>query len=154
MGTIDNIKGGGPLILAKLDELVDSVDKSTHLLMNKTMRRRLEAGSRLYTVGGYINYELNEFGKMIAFYRETPILIADKDNFYNDILPFNEDGNCTSIYCLSLLDYGLNLVQNGPMKIIEQGLNKIDIYWNVMLCSFRSRTVGRLKNITDAIVTG
>ena len=41
---------GTPLSLAKLDELIDTVESPTHLIMNKPLRRRLTAAARLTSV--------------------------------------------------------------------------------------------------------
>ena len=101
-----NTANGTPLSLAKLDELIDAVDDPQYLIMNKTMARRLSAAARTYTVGGFITYDLDAFGRRVTRYNDLPILIADKDNEGNDILPFTEAADsgtstATSIYCVS-----------------------------------------------------
>ena len=58
-----NTANGAALSLAKLDEAIDAVDNPTHLIMNRTMRRRLSAAARKYDVGGYITYDLDAFGR-------------------------------------------------------------------------------------------
>jgi hypothetical protein len=155
--------GGDALSLAKLDELIDAVDEPTHLLMNKTMRRRLSAAARLTTVGGYITYDLDAFGRRVTRYNDLPILIADKDNNYDDIMPFTEacaSGNSvgTSIYCLSFSENGVVGLQNGPMDVRDMGeidtkpVMRTRIEWYVSMAILRARAAARLRYIKDAAV--
>lgn len=156
--------GGDALSLIKLDELIDTVDDPTHLLMNKTMKRRLSAAARLYTVGGYITYELDAFGRRVAYYNDLPIMVADKDNSYNDIMPFNEacaSGSSvgTSIYCLSFAENGVVGIQNGDMRVRDMGeLDTTPVYrtrieWYVSMAILRARAAARLRYIKDAAVS-
>ena len=155
--------GGDALSLAKLDELIDTVDEPTHLLMNKTIRRRLAAAARLYSVGGYITFELNEFGRRVTSYNDLPIIIVDKDNNYDDIMPFNEacasgDSVGTSIYCLSFADNGVVGLQNGEMDVRDMGeldtkpVMRTRIEWYVAMAILRSRAAARLRYVKDAAV--
>ena len=157
--------GGDNLELTYLDKLIDEVDEPTHLLMNKTMRRRLSAAARLSTAGGYITYELDAFGRRVAFYSDLPILIADKDNEYNNIMPFTETGldgttaASTSIYCLSFAENGVVGIQNGDMRVTDMGeidekpVYRTRISWFVSMAILRARAAARLYSITDAAVT-
>lgn len=155
--------GGDALTLSKLDELIDAVDEPTHLLMNKTMRRRLSAAARLYTVGGYITYELDAFGRRVTKYNDLPILIADKDNNYDDIMAFNEacaSGSSvgTSIYCLSFAENGVVGLQNGAMDVRDMGeiddkpVYRTRIEWYISLAILRARAAARLRYIKDTTV--
>jgi len=156
---------GDPLSLTYLDKLIDEVDEPTHLLMNKTMRRRLSAAARLTTVGGYITYELDAFGRRVTKYNDLPIMIADKDNNYDDIMPFTElssDGTSatsTSIYCLSFAENGVVGLQNGDMDVRDMGeidtkpVYRTRIEWYVSMAILRARAAARLYGITDSVVT-
>jgi len=156
--------GGDALSLGKLDELIDAVDEPTHLLMNKTMRRRLSAAARLATVGGYITYELDAFGRRVTRYNDLPILVVDKDNEYNDVMPFTEassDGATvvsTSIYCLSFAENGVVGLQNGDMDVRDMGeiddkpVFRTRIEWYISLAILRARAAARLYGITNAAV--
>ena len=156
--------GGDNLELTYLDKLIDEVDEPTHLLMNKTMRRRLSAAARLSTVGGYITYELDAFGRRVTRYNDLPILIVDKDNEYNDIMPFTEassDGTTvvsTSIYCLSFAENGVVGLQNGEMDVRDMGeidtkpVYRTRIEWYISMAILRARAAARLYGITDAAV--
>jgi hypothetical protein len=155
---------GDGLTLTKLDELIDTVDEPTHLLMNKTMRRRLSAAARLTTVGGYITYDLDAFGRRVTRYNDLPILVADKDNNYDDIMPFTEfssDGTTavsTSIYCLSFAENGVVGLQNGAMDVRDMGeidtkpVYRTRIEWYISIAILRARAAARLYGITDTVV--
>ena len=155
--------GGDVLSLAKLDEVYDAVEDPTHWLMNKTMRRRLTAAARLYTVGGYITYEKDEFGRTVTMYNDLPILIADKDNNYDEIMPFTEaaassTSQCTSIYCLSFAENGVVGIQNGEMDVRDMGeIDEKPVYrtrveWLISIAVLRARAVARLRYIKDGAV--
>ena len=158
-----NTGNGAALSLAKLDELIDAVDEPQYLLMNKTMRRKLSAAARLYTVGGYITYTLDSFGRRVTSYNDLPILIADKDNENNDILPFEEasySGNATStsIYCLSLGDGKLSGLQNGTMDVRDLGelqtkpCLRTRVEWYASIAVFHGRSVARLQHIGNLAI--
>ena len=154
---------GDVLSLTKLDELIDTVDDPTHLLMNKTMKRRMAAAARLTTVGGYITYELDSFGRRVHFYSGLPILVADKDNEYDDIMPFTEAtttgaASGTSIYCLSFAENGVMGIQNGNMDVRDMGeldtkpVFRTRIEWYVSMAILRARAAARLYAIADGVV--
>lgn len=155
---------GTPLSLTKLDELIDAVDDITHLAMNKTMRRRLSAAARLTTVGGYVNYELDSFGRRVTTYNDIPIIIFDKDNTNTQILPFTEvatsgTDTATSIYGLSLGDGMLGGIQNGGINVRDLGeidskpVFRTRIEWFLGLVLYHPRAAARLWSISDAAVT-
>jgi hypothetical protein len=161
-GTTD---GGDALSLAKLDELIDKVDNPTHLLMSKTMRRRLTAAARTYTVGGFITWDRDAFGRKIAQYNDLPILIVDKDNTDTDILAFDEVGytgstaTATSIYCVSLSETTLCGIQSAAMDVRDLGeletkpAYRTRVEWFVGLAAFHGRAAARLAGISNAAVT-
>jgi hypothetical protein len=155
---------GDALSLIKLDELIDTVDEPTHLLMNKAMRRRLTAAARSTSVGGYITYDVDAFGRRITKYNDLPILIADKDNDYNDIMPFTEAATtgssvCTSVYCMSFAENGVLGLQNGVMDVRDLGeidtkpVYRTRIEWYISLAVLRHKAVARLWAIKDAAVS-
>ena len=155
--------GGDVLTLTKLDEVIDEVDDPTHLLMNKTLRRRMSAAARLYSVGGYITYDLDAFGRRVTRYNDLPILVADKDNNYDDIMPFTEaaasgSSVCTSIYALSFSENGVVGLQNGAMDVRDMGeiddkpVYRTRIEWYVSMAILRARAAARLRYIKDGAV--
>lgn len=160
-GTTD---GGDALSLAKLDQLIDMVDQPTHLVMNKAMRRRLTTAARTTTVGGFITYDLDAFGRKIAMYNDLPILIADYDNTGTDVLPFTElastgsTATATSIYCVSMGDGKITGIQNGAMDVRDLGeletkpAMRTRIEWYAGIAIYHGRAAARLGGITNAAV--
>lgn len=155
---------GTALSLAKLDELIDAVDGANYLIMNKSLKRRLSAAARLTTVGGYVNYDLDSFGRRVMTYNDLPILVADQDNEGNDILPFTEaatSGTATasSIYCVAFGDGMLTGIENGGISVRDLGelqtapkfRTRVD--WNNGIALFHPRAAARLWSIADAAVT-
>lgn len=162
--------GGDPLSLAMLDELIDAVDIPTHLIMNRTMRLKLTQASRNETVGGQINYSLDEFGTRITNYAGLPILIADYDETGTQIMPFTEENPgggtpaSTSIYCVSIGDgmlqgiQGYNYDGSEGMSVRDLGeLNekpawRTRIDWFTSFVIYQSRAAARLRGITNATI--
>lgn len=152
------------LTLTKLDELIDCVEDATHLLMNKTMRRRLSAAARLSTVGGYITYDLDAFGRRVTKYNDLPILITDKDETNTDIIDFLETSpggvasTCSSIYCLSFAENGVMGLQSAPMDVRDLGEQdskpvwRTRIEWYITLAILRPRAAARLWGVVDAAI--
>ncbi len=156
--------GGDPLSLSKLDELIDAVEQPTHLLMSKAMRRRLTAASRDSSVGGFITYTQDSFGRRISAYNDLPILIIDSDNEGNSILGFDEvastgsTATATSIYCVSLNDGMLGGIQSGTMMATDLGeletkpVYRTRIEWYAGIACYHGRAAARLGGISDAPV--
>ena len=156
--------GGDALSLSKLDELIDAVEQPTHLLMSKAMRRRLTAASRNTSVGGFITYTQDSFGRTVSVYNDLPILIIDTDNEGNSILGFDEVGatgstaTATSIYCVSLNDGMLGGIQSGTMMATDLGeletkpVYRTRIEWYAGIACYHGRAAARLGGIKDAPV--
>jgi len=156
--------GGDALSLAKLDEVIDAVQDPMYLIMNKTMRRRLSQAARTTSVGGYITYELDAFGRRVTKYNDLEILIADEDNEGNQILPFTEaaasgTAQCTSIYCISVGDGMLKGIQNGAMSVRDLGelqtkpCLRTRVEWYNGIAVYHGKSVARLRYIKDGAVT-
>jgi hypothetical protein len=156
--------GGDALSLAKLDELIDAVDFPTHLLMNKAMVRRLTQAARNTSVGGFISYDVDEFGRKVTKYNDLPILVADNDDTGAKILDFNEVGSggatatATSIYCVNFSEGMVQGLQRGIMDVRDLG--EIDskpvwrtrVEWFVGLATMHGRCAARLRGISNAAV--
>ena len=151
------------MTLVKLDELIDAVDEPTHLLMNKTQRRRLSAAARDTAVGGYITYDLDQFGRRVTKYSDLPIIVVDKDNNNTDIMPFSETSAggslvTTSVYCLSFADNGVVGLQNGEMDVRDLGeidtkpVFRTRIEWYVTMAIMRPKAAARLHSINNGAV--
>jgi hypothetical protein len=157
--------GGDVLSLAKLDEAIDAVDSPTHLIMSKAMRRLITAASRSTSVGGYIVYDQDEFGRKVAVYQNLPILIADGNADVYQTLAFNEanpgGGSSvgTSIYVVSFMEGMLHGIQNGDLEVTDIGelqtkpSYRTRIEWLAGLVLLHPRAASRLWGIkTGAVV--
>jgi hypothetical protein len=154
--------GGDPLSLAKLDEAIDAVDNPTHLIMSKALRRRLTQAARDTAVGGFISYDVDEFGRKVTKYNDLPILIADYDNNGARILDFNEVGpggataTCQSIYVVQMGSTGVLGLQNKVMDVRDLGeidaapVVRTRIDWNVSFACLHGRCAARVWGISDA----
>jgi len=154
--------GGDALSLFKLDTLISKVDSPTHLLMNKTMGLRLAQAARNTSVGGYIVWSPDEFGRQIMSYNGLPVLLADEDNAGNQILPFTEANpgggaaTSTSLYCIGVGDGGLLGIQNGEVDVRDLGelqtkpAFRTRVEWYAGMAIQNGRSVARLRGIKDA----
>lgn len=161
---INNHATGAGLSLAKLDEAIDVVQNPTHLIMNKTMRRVLTAAARNTSVGGYITYSTDAFGRRVTNYADLPILIADEDETGAQILGFNEAGSGggssnTSIYVASMGDGKLVGLQNGAISARDLGeleskpAMRTRVEWYSAFAIYHGKAVSRLRGITSAAAT-
>lgn len=156
--------GGDALSLDKLDELIDAVEEPTHLLMNRTMARRLSAASRKTDVGGFITFEADEMGRRVTRYNDLPIIAIDKDGENQAILGFDEANPAggtaasTSIYCVSLMDGKLVGLQNGSVDVEDLGLldsgsvYRTNIEHLQAIALLTDKAAARLRGIKDAPV--
>lgn len=155
--------GGAALSLAKLDQAIDQTMNPTHLIMNKAMRRRLTTAARTSTVGGYITYDKDAFGRRVTQYNDLPILIVDLDNTETAILGFTEApesgaSTATSIYVVSFGDGMLTGIQNGGIDVRDLGeletqpLYRTRVEWYNGLAVMHGRSVTRLYSIGDLAV--
>lgn len=156
--------GGDALSLLKLDELIDRVDNPTHLLMSKAMRRRLTQAARNTSVGGFITYGVDAFGRQITKYNDIPILVAYSGNGGTEPIAFDEanpgGGSAvgTSIYALSLGAGKVVGIQNGGMDVRDLGeLDDKPVYrtrveWYSAIAMYHGRSAARLRGIKDAAV--
>src|SRR6185369_13474521 len=130
---------------------------------NRTMRRRLSAAARLYTVGGYITYDLDAFGRRVTRYNDLPILTAYQDNLGAEILPFTEaaasgTSTASSIYCVSMGDGMLSGIQNGGIQARDLGeletkpAFRTRVEWYPGIAMFHPRAAARLRYVADAAV--
>ena len=155
---------GTALSLAILDQAIDQTLNPTHLIMSKAMRRRLTTAARTTTVGGFITYTKDAFGRQLTMYNDLPILIVDLDNANTAILGFNEAATSgtatgTSIYVVSFGDGMLTGLQNGGVDVRDLGeLQSAPVYrtrveWYNGFGIFHGRAATRIWSIADAAVT-
>lgn len=151
--------GGDVLSISKLDELIDSVEAPTHLLMSRAMRRIITQAARNPSVGGYITYSKDEFGRQVTMYNDLPILIADGLGDAYQTLAFNEanpgggSNVGTSIYCLSLGDGMLSGIQSSDAEVTDIGeleakpSLRTRVEWYAGIAFFHPRAAARLRGI-------
>ena len=156
--------GGDALSLFKLDTLISKVDDPNYLVMNNAMALRLAQAARNTSVGGFVSWSPDEFGRRILSYNGIPILIAREDNVGNDILPFTEPNPgggaaaSTSIYAVSMGDGGLVGIQSGSLDTRDLGeleakpVFRTRIEWYASIAIFNGRSVARLRGIKDAAI--
>ena len=156
--------GGDALSLAALTDAIDACDDATHLIMSKKMRNRLTVAARTPSVGGNIDYTKDEFGRRITVFDGLPILIADKDNANNLILPFTESNPgggtaaSTSIYVVSLREGMLTGIQLKDLEARDMGEQQAKpvwrtrVEWYISFVLWHIRGASRLRGIKDAAV--
>jgi hypothetical protein len=157
--------GGDVLSLAKLDTLIDAVDNPTHLIMSKALRRLLTQAARTTTVGGYITYEQDAFGRRQTVYAGLPILVAYNSNGGTEPLGFTEanpgGGSAvgTSIYAVSFGEGKLTGIQNGDIDVRDLGelqtqpVFRTRVEWYSSIALYHGRAAARLRGIkTGAVV--
>ncbi len=151
----------GALTLAKLDEAIDNTEDPTHLVMNVKTRRLLTQASRTSTIGGYVTYTQDNWGRQVPQYADLPILDAGKDNTNTDIIPLTETAgdsgaDSTSLYVLSFMDGHIEGIQNGPMEVKDLGLTDSGVImrtlveWLMGMALYHPRAGTRLWNISTA----
>lgn len=164
-GTTDN---GDALSLFKLDQLIGKVaGPNKQLWMNKTMIQRITQAARLYTVGGFVMWTPDQFGRQIAYYNGIPMLEPYPENDGTEPLAFDEAGDVsgtpggsssTSIYCVSAGDGYLSGIQNGVMDVRDLGEDQSSpflttrVEWLVSIVVEHPRAIARLGGISNAAI--
>lgn len=156
--------GGDPLKLSKLDELIDAVPSASALLMSKAVRRLLTTAARDTTVGGFITYDKDAFGRRVTIYNDIPILVPYSDNGGTEPIAFDEVGSggatatASSIYCLAFGDGLVTGIQSGGMQVRDLGeqdaspVKRTRVEWFPGLCIEHGRAAARLRGISNAAV--
>ena len=151
----------GALTLAKLDEAIDATEEPKCLIMNKKTRRLLTTASRTASIGGYVTYTQDNWGRQVPRYADLPILDAGKDNTNTDIVPLTEvagdaGADATSVYVVSFGDGMVEGIQNGAMDVKDLGLTDSGVIyrtlveWLVGMALYHPRAATRLWNISTA----
>jgi hypothetical protein len=157
--------GGDALSVSALRDLIDAVDNPTHLVMSKKMRNMLSAAATDTTIGGYIAYDKDEFGRRVTMFDGLPIVVTDYDAEGRQIMDFNEVGSggatatAASIYCVNFGDEGVTGLQNGVMEVRDLGemptqpalLTRVE--WLVGMAVLHGRAAARLRGISRVAVT-
>jgi hypothetical protein len=166
VGSSQAINMNGALSLTALDELIDACDAmggNKVLIMNKKMRRRLNTASRNSSIGGFINYQQNEFGRRVTTYGDVPIIVTDTNAQNAQIQPFTESSSSTSIYCVAFGDLLTTALQGrargqfGPSvralgEVPDAPVDRTRIEWYCGMAVMNGRSAARLYGVTDAAV--
>lgn len=156
--------GGTALSLYKLDELLTLVDDANALVMNERMALRLGQAARNPSVGGYITYTPDEFGRQVMNWAGVPILVLKRDNLNNDILPFTEASyagaaTSTSIYAVRFDEEHVHGIQSQPPIVQDLGDIKVKpvqrtrVEWDCGLVVRHPWAAARLWSVADAAIT-
>ncbi len=158
--------GGDFLSIGKLDELIDAVDGPTHLLMSKAMRRIITAAARNPSVSGYITYGVDEFGRRVTKYNDLPILVPYSANGGTEPIAFDEanpgGGSAvgSSIYCVSIGEGMLKMIQNGTMSVRDLGelqsgppVYRTRVEWYIGMVVEHVRAAARLWGVKNGAAT-
>ncbi len=159
--TANDTDSVGALTLAKLDEAIDQTEDPTHLIMNQKTRRLLTQASRTSTIGGYVTYTQDNWGRQVPRYADLPILDAGKDNTNTDIIPLTETAgdagaDSTSVYVVSFNDGMVEGIQHSPIEIEDLGktdsgvIYRTLVEWLVGMALYHPRAATRLWNISTA----
>lgn len=166
VGSSQAINMNGALSLSALDELIDACDAvggEKVLIMNKKMRRRLNTASRNSSIGGFINYSQNEFGRRVTQYGDVPIVVTDVNAANAQIMPFTEANSSTSIYCVAFGDLLTTALQGrargqfGPSvralgEVPDAPVDRTRLEWYCGMAVMNGRSAARLYGVTDAAV--
>ncbi|MGA1111487.1 MAG: major capsid protein [Ilumatobacteraceae bacterium] len=166
VGSSQAINMNGALSLSALDELIDACDAmggQKVLIMNKKMRRRLNTASRATTIGGFINYELDSFGRRVTQYGDVPIIVTDTNAQNQPVQPFTETSSSTSIYCVAMGDLLTTAIQGrcrGQFGISVRAMGEVPdapvdrtrIEWYCGMAVYNGRSAARLYNVADLAV--
>ncbi len=160
-----NTTGGDALQITLLRDLIDAVENPTHLIMSKKLRNLLSAAASDTTIGGFISYTQDEFGRRVTVFDGLPILVTDYDADGNQVIdfteatPFGDVTGGTSLYCVNMADDGVSGLQNGVMDVRDLGelqtqpVMRTRVEWLVGMAVMHGRAAARLWGVKNAAVT-
>lgn len=156
-----NTSGGDALSLELLDEAIDRVSNPTHIVLNRTLKRKFTA-ARNKGIAGTFQLEKDEFGRQIETYNGLPLLTTWGDAKMVDPLLFNEVGAgggaavSTSLYVVSFAPGGVVGIQNGGIDVRDLGeLDALPLYrtrveWYAGIAIFDGSAAVRVRGIKNA----
>lgn len=153
--------GGAALSLFALDEAISDTDGCNALLMNTKMRLRLTKAFR-DAVGGETTTTRDDFGRQVFQYNGIPVIEMGKDGVNDEILAFDEldsvgaTPTATSVYCLQFGGDGLLGLQNGGIKIFEDGGSEIikpyNVEWYLGMVLHSQKAATRIEHVGDLAI--
>lgn len=143
---------GGPLTLARLDELIDLIRPGLPdlLLMSRRTRRQLTALVR--ASGAFMDTRQTEFGTFQEFYANVPLGVSD---FIPETEVEGSSSNASSIYALRFGEGAVAGLQ-GPGGLQVERVGNLEtkdavrwrIKWYTGLAVFSDLALARLKGVT------
>lgn len=153
--------GGDALSLEILDEAIDRVSNPTHIILNRTLKRKFKRARDSGIVGSY-QLDKDEFGRPLDTYAGLPLLTTWGDAKMPDPLQFNEVGAgggaavSTSLYVVSFAQNGVVGIQNGGIDVRDLGeLDTMPLYrtrveWYAGIAIFDGSAAVRVRGIKNA----
>ncbi|HZH50265.1 MAG TPA: hypothetical protein VEZ16_00135 [Microvirga sp.] len=151
--------GGAPPSFGKLRELQNEVKDPTHWIMDRAWKPLLETAAADPTItNNVLNYNAEDpFGRKVLAFNGLPILFGYPKSRDASILPFNEVGQgggaaqCSSIYCVSMSDDGVFMIEGVPISVRDEGqlpgipLLSTHVKWDWGMVS-KEYSIGRLTS--------
>ncbi len=156
-----NTAGGDALSLEVLDEAIDRVSNPTHIIINRTLKRKFKR-ARDQGIAGNFYLDKDEFGRPLEVYGGLPLLTTWGDSKMPDPLLFNEVGagggaaTSTSIYVVSFAPNGVTGIQNGGIDVRDLGeLDTMPLYrtrveWYAGIAIFDGSAAVRIRGVKNA----
>lgn len=152
--------GGDVLSMFQLDTAISRcAGPNKRLWLPKLTKLRITQAARTTTVGGYVTYTTDQFGRQVEAYNGIPLVEEYPENDGTETLAFDELGStgstatASSIYCVSLSDGFVSGIQNGVMEVIDQGLLDSEVKvrtlveWLIGMVVEHPRAAVRLRGI-------
>jgi len=155
-------QSAGAMSLATLDSAIDRVDEPTHLIMSKAMKRKFAVAQRATSIGGYVTFDQDQFGKQVTSYNGLPILVADSSAIASANQPlggFGEGSSTESVYVVAFREGMLTGIQNGTIEVMDLGqqdskpVMRTRIEWLSGMALMHPRAACRYSMITDIAIT-
>jgi hypothetical protein len=131
------------------------------------MIQRITQAARKDTVGGFVMWTPDTFGRQIPTYNAVPLVEPYPENDGTEPLAFDEEGDlggspagtsATSIYCVSLGDGYYQGIQNGMLEARDLGEDTDSpflttrVEWLISQVVEHPRAIARYGGISNAAV--
>lgn len=158
--------GGAALSLGNLDQLIQLVNRPTHLIVTRGMKHLFQAAARSPTLTNstIILDDKDPLGRTVMSYNGLPILWGYEPDDGSDILPFAEVASggggavTSSIYCVSLGNDKFFGIEGTALKVTDEGQLQgvpalsTHVKWDIGFVFEHPRSAARLTSITNAAI--
>jgi len=158
--------GGDALSLAKLDTLIRSVNKPTHLIVDFSFMHFFDTAARSPTLTNNVVTQTmdSDLGRIVTKFQGIPILFGYEPDDSPSILPFTEPAPTggqlatSSIYCVSFRGDRFYGIEQTPLAVTDEGLlpgqpfESVHVKWDWGLAEEHPRSISRLAGITAATI--